>query len=319
MSDDTAPGSFRIFRLAGINVFLHWSWFLVALFEIRSRREAYTSLQWNVLEYVALFVLVTLHEFGHALACRSVGGRADRIVLWPLGGIAFVDPPQRPGATLWSIAAGPLVNVVLAPLLIGALLFGGAFGLTEALPNVYGLVRAVAVINVGLLIFNLLPIYPLDGGQILRSLLWYPFGRARSLVIATILGFVGVGLLVLSAIAKTSVWMGVLALFVLMSCWQGLRAGLAMLKLSRLPRRAGFACPSCRAAPPAGPIWVCGRCQTPFDTFASGAVCPNCGTIFSATRCAECGAEHPFEAWSPAPPPPPAASVPPPLPGPPAG
>ena len=54
------------------------------------------------------------HEFGHALACRSVGGTADNIMLWPLGGVAYVNPPQRPGATLWSIAAGPLVNVALA-------------------------------------------------------------------------------------------------------------------------------------------------------------------------------------------------------------
>jgi len=313
------PGAFRIFRVLGINVFLHWSWFLVALFEIRSRRGQYSSLLWNALEYLALFGLVTLHEFGHALACRQVGGRAERIVLWPLGGVAFVDPPQRPGAMLWSIAAGPLVNVVLAPLLVGTVLFAPAFGFDQAMPNLYGLLQAVAVINVGLLIFNLLPVYPLDGGQILRSLLWFPLGRARSLVVTTVIGFVGVGLLVLYAVATKSIWTGVVAVFILMTCWQGLRAGLAMLKLSRLPRRAGFACPSCRAAPPAGELWICGQCQKPFDTFASGAICPSCGMIFHATRCAECGAEHPFEAWSPAPPPPPAGSAPPPLPSPPAG
>ena len=70
-----------------------------------------------MLEYLALFVIVLLHEFGHALACRQVGGQADQIVLWPLGGVAYVAPPPRPGATLWSIAAGPLVNVVLVPVL----------------------------------------------------------------------------------------------------------------------------------------------------------------------------------------------------------
>ena len=57
------------------------------------------------------------HEFGHALACRQVGGSANQIILWPLGGVAYVNPPQRPGATLWSIAAGPLVNVALLPVL----------------------------------------------------------------------------------------------------------------------------------------------------------------------------------------------------------
>ena len=70
-----------------------------------------------MLEYLALFLIVLMHEFGHALACRQVGGTANRIVLWPLGGVAYVNPPQRPGATLWSIVAGPLVNVVFLPIL----------------------------------------------------------------------------------------------------------------------------------------------------------------------------------------------------------
>src|SRR5271169_6140370 len=112
-------GSIHLFRFAGVDVFLHWSWFLVAAYEIQLRKGSYSSVTWNVLEYLALFLIVMLHEFGHALACRQVGGRADRIVLWPLGGVAYVDPPPRPGATLWSIAAGPLVNVALIPILTG--------------------------------------------------------------------------------------------------------------------------------------------------------------------------------------------------------
>jgi len=92
-------GSIHLFRFAEIDVFLHWSWFLVAVFEINARAGKYSSITWNVLEYLALFLIVLLHEFGHALACRQVGGRANRIVLWPLGGVAFVDPPPRPGAT----------------------------------------------------------------------------------------------------------------------------------------------------------------------------------------------------------------------------
>src|SRR5262245_42583693 len=104
-----------LFKLFGIQVYLHWSWLLVAVISIQSRSKMYDSLGWNVAEYLSLFVIVLMHEFGHSLACRSVGGRADRILLWPLGGVAFVDPPQRPGAVLWSIVAGPLVNVILVP------------------------------------------------------------------------------------------------------------------------------------------------------------------------------------------------------------
>src|SRR5512138_4007998 len=102
----------RLFRVKGIDVFVHWSWFLVAAFEITNRQNAYASPLWNIMEYVALFAIVLLHEFGHALACRQVGGQANQIVLWPLGGVAYVNPPPRPGATLWSLAAGPLVNAV---------------------------------------------------------------------------------------------------------------------------------------------------------------------------------------------------------------
>src|SRR6266705_2333873 len=125
------PGSLRLFRVGGIDLFLHWSWFLVAAFEIRGRTKSYSSLTWNVLEYLALFLIVMLHEYGHALACRQVGGTANQIVLWPLGGVAYVNPPPRPGATLWSIAAGPLVNVVLVPVFLVLGRLGQSVGYAE--------------------------------------------------------------------------------------------------------------------------------------------------------------------------------------------
>src|SRR6204780_1087775 len=159
-------GSIHLFRFSRIDVFLHWSWFLVAAYEIRARKGTYSSVTWNVLEYLALFLIVTLHEFGHALACRQVGGTADTIVLWPLGGVAYVNPPQRPGATLWSIAAGPLVNVVLAPIIMGFGRLSLVMGWYSAVPDLRPLVHAIFYIDAGLLFFNILPIYPLDGGQI---------------------------------------------------------------------------------------------------------------------------------------------------------
>src|SRR5579863_10143579 len=92
-------GSFRIFRIAGIDVYLNWLWFIFAIYEIQARTTEYSSPIWNVLEYLSLFVIVTMHEFGHALACRSVGGTANQIVLWPLGGVAYVNPPQGRSST----------------------------------------------------------------------------------------------------------------------------------------------------------------------------------------------------------------------------
>src|ERR1039457_7215479 len=124
----TRQGSFRLFRFAGIDVYLHWSWFLIAVYGINIRAGKYSSMAWPVLEYLALFLIVLIHEFGHALACRQVGGKANQIVLWPLGGVAYVNPPQRPGTTLWSIAAGPLVNVVLLPVLYTAVVVARSAG-----------------------------------------------------------------------------------------------------------------------------------------------------------------------------------------------
>jgi Zn-dependent protease len=291
-------GSIHLFRFAGIDLFLHWSWFLVAVYEIQSRKGGYSSVAWNVLEYVALFVIVMLHEFGHALACRQVGGRANQIVLWPLGGVAYVDPPPRPGATLWSIAAGPLVNVALSPL-FGVLWFvSRSLGWPLNAPDLHSLIVTVFWINVGLFVFNILPIYPLDGGQILRSLLWFVIGRAHSLMVATILGLIGVAGFIGLALWQGSVWYGALALFMLMNCWGGLRHAQALLRMSKLPRRAGYACPTCKTAPPAGPYWRCGHCGQPFDTFATGAVCPNCRSQFPSTQCLDCGRQHPLSAWA---------------------
>ncbi len=271
---------------------------MVALFEISERASQYRSPAWNVAEYLALFAIVILHEFGHSLACRQVGGTADRVVLWPLGGVAYVDPPQRPGATLWSIAAGPLVNVVLVPVFLGLTLIGRSLGLAETSPDAAAWLRAVALINVVLLVFNLLPVYPLDGGQILRSLLWFVLGRARSLTAASVVGFAGVlGLLALAASGSAHLWLGILAVFVAMNCWRGFQQARALSRLASLPRRPGFSCPSCRSAPPLGALWVCGQCGSPFDPFETNASCPSCRAAFGQTRCADCGRSSPIGEW----------------------
>jgi Zn-dependent protease len=290
-------GSIQLFRVAGIDLFLHWSWFLVAAYEIQLRQGLYSSVAWNVLEYLALFLIVLLHEFGHALACRSVGGTANRILLWPFGGVAYVNPPQRPGATLWSIAAGPLVNVALLPLFFAALWIGRSQGWAQTMPDVYRLVRSVLGIDIGLLLFNILPIYPLDGGQILRSLLWFPLGRARSLMAATVVGLVGIAAFFGIALWWGSVWLGAIGLFMLMNCWGGMKHAQELLKIAKLPRRPGFACPSCRTAPPVGAFWGCGQCRQPFDTFLTRGVCPNCSAQYATTACLECGQRHPMNEW----------------------
>jgi Zn-dependent protease len=290
--------SIHLGRVAGIDLYLHWSWFVVALIEIGSRAGRYSTWIWNVFEYLALFGIVLLHEFGHALACRKVGGTANRIMLWPLGGVAFVDPPPRPGATLWSIAAGPLVNVALLPIFGGFYYASSVLGWSQTFPDLYRLAWAVLWIDIGLFVFNILPIYPLDGGQILRSFLWYILGPARSLAVATALGILGGAAFLALALWTRSTWSILIAGYMLLNCWGGLQRARAMLRAEKRPRRDGFACPNCGEKPPLGPYWKCAKCSQTFDTFAAGAVCPSCGAQFPNTMCGACHQFHPMSAWS---------------------
>ncbi len=170
------------------------------------------------------------------------------------------------------------------------------------MPNAARFLYSIAWINTGLLIFNILPIFPLDGGQILRALLWFPFGRARSLMVATIIGFVGIAAFLLYAFRSGSLWIGAIAIFMLLNCWSGLKHSLALLKMSRLPRRPGLECPACQTPPPMADLWSCSKCGTAFDIFATHGVCPNCSSQFGAIRCFECGQMSPIDHWyAPAP------------------
>jgi len=293
-------GSFPLFRFAGVRVYLHWWWFLFAAVDLSVRTRAYTSFAWNVAEYLSLFGIVLLHEFGHALACRQTGGKADEIILWPLGGVAFVRPPPRPGAELWSIAAGPLVNVVLVPVIFGLIRARTGLGWGADSADYRQFLQALFWINSGLLAFNLLPVYPLDGGQILRSLLWFAVGRARSLKIATLLGIAGVVLLAGGLLwLQPHRWLFTLLIagFLASQCLSGLRQARLMLALEKMPRHAGFRCPSCRQAPPGGPLWPCPSCGNASDPFSTGAVCPHCSARRSEIPCPHCGTGSPPAAW----------------------
>jgi Zn-dependent protease len=292
-------GSFRLFRLAGIDVYLHWSWFLIALIEVQFRSKYYDSVLWNAAEYLCLFVIVLMHEFGHALACRSVGGVARHIVLWPLGGVAFVQPPPRPGAVRWSIAAGPLVNLLLVPVTVALCLGCGVpmFEPQAQITPAQHFLWWLWAMNLGLFVFNMLPIYPLDGGQVVWALLWFALGRWRSLQIVSVIGMVCGGLAVLLCLLSGELWLAVLAVFVGFRSAAGFFQSREALHLESLPRHREVNCPRCSSHPPKGPFWVCDHCQTRFDTFQSRGVCPGCGAWFHETACPDCRRTSHIEDW----------------------
>jgi hypothetical protein len=117
------------------------------------------------------------------------------------------------------------------------------------------------------------------------------------LLAATVIGFAGAAGLIALALWMQSAWFGILAAFILMNCWGGLGQARVLLRMAKLPRREGFACPACQTAPPIGAYWKCGKCGQAFDTFQTGAVCPNCAAQFPVTRCLDCRALNPMGSW----------------------
>jgi hypothetical protein len=93
-------------------------------------------------------------------------------------------------------------------------------------------------------------------------------------------------------------WLLVMAIFIATRCWGGLKDAMALSRIAKIPRREGFACPSCHTAPPLGERWRCGKCGKPFDTFLTQGICPHCQTQYSATQCLDCGVSNPISAWT---------------------
>ena len=226
------PGTLKLFTFRGIRVFLHWSWALVAVYQINRGKGDYPNIGWDIGEYLVLFGIVLVHEFGHAFATRQVGGIAERILLWPFGGIAFVQTPPRAGAYLWGIAAGPLVNVALWPVLYFIVsIYGdpfrfystgplGADGYLETMPL---FLHNIFWINTIMLIFNLIPAYPLDGGQIFRGILWFFVGPMKSLLIAAWTGLVLGGAAMLFVLIKwQAIWLAIMMGLIVQQSWMAI-------------------------------------------------------------------------------------------------
>ena len=196
-------GSLRIAKIFGIPVQVHWSFTLLFLFVIyigKTRDASWANIAMFGLFIIALFTCVLLHEFGHALSARYYGVHTRDITILPIGGVARLDKlPEKPLQEFVVAIAGPAVNVVIYALLAAFLYFTHSlqFSFTELLTDdsnemivdpVIGFLATLMQANLMLVVFNMIPAFPMDGGRVLRALLSIPFGRVKATRFAAFLG-----------------------------------------------------------------------------------------------------------------------------------
>lgn len=168
--------SFKLARIAGIDVFVHWTFLLLVSWIFVSHiSQGHTTAMAieGVLFILSLFGCVVLHEFGHALTARRFGVATRDITLLPIGGVARLERmPEEPMQEFWVAIAGPAVNVVIAIVLFGLLAAKSSLESVSNIQLVGGdFVGKLLVVNIVLVVFNMLPAFPMDGGRVLRALL----------------------------------------------------------------------------------------------------------------------------------------------------
>jgi Zn-dependent protease len=193
MGEAAMKWSWKLGRLAGITVQVHWTFLILIAWVIAVHAAGGATVSaviGGVVLVLAVFACVVFHELGHALTARRYGITTRDITLLPIGGVARLERlPEEPRQELAVAAAGPAVNVVIALLLFAVL---AAVGVTRTLDDVVlvggNLVVQLMWINVLLVAFNLLPAFPMDGGRMLRALLAVRLDYAKATRIAAGIG-----------------------------------------------------------------------------------------------------------------------------------
>ena len=185
--------SWKLGEVRGIGVYVHATFLILIGFIVLSHWSAGDGLG-KTLEGVgfilAVFSCVVLHELGHALMAARYGIQTRDITLLPIGGVARLERmPEEPLQELWVALAGPAVNVVIAAALYAWLQFTSAFTPLEELSVTSGpFLERLMVVNLFLIVFNMLPAFPMDGGRVLRALLATRLEYARATQIAASIG-----------------------------------------------------------------------------------------------------------------------------------
>jgi len=226
-------GSVPLFTIFGIRVRAHAILILFIAGELALNWTPGYDLPGKLVSMAMLLGVVLLHELGHSLAARAVGGWTDEILLWPLGGLTFSEVPHRPGARFLAAASGPATNVVMC-----AAAAAGVWVLDDHTwvplnplrsflpPPEIGWHNAAFycwwafAVSYILLVLNLLPIHPLDGGRMLQATLWTIFGHYSSMVIAGVIGMCGAVALGVYGLVYWNLFVVVLSAWLFYSCYQ---------------------------------------------------------------------------------------------------
>ena len=224
------PGSFRLGKVFGIEISIHVSWLLIVVLLTWSLATSWfptlykswtPATYWivSLLAVLLLFASVLAHELAHSLVARRRGLPVKNITLYIFGGVSNIEQePKSPGVEFQMSFVGPLTN-----LLIGGLSYLLLMVLRGGPSELVAILRTLAVLNLLLGIFNLVPAFPLDGGRVLRSIVWKISGNVRTAtrvatiagqVIAYLLIFVGF-YLVFGGDIIDGVWFGLIGWFLL--------------------------------------------------------------------------------------------------------
>ena len=217
------PGSFYLATVTGIPIYIHFTLVLLLLYvawvEIRDGQRLWGGL----LVIVLIFISIALHELGHALMARRYGIRTDDIVLYPIGGVARLHSLGEGLQEFWITLAGPVVNLLIAGALWTVLHLTGRWAPLDRFvmaPEGY-LFQQVMLINLILVIFNLVPAFPMDGGRILRSLLTQVMTKEKATGIAATIGKALAILFIVIGLLQTQyILLSVIGLFIFMAAGQ---------------------------------------------------------------------------------------------------
>lgn len=208
-------------RIKGISIRIHLLFFVYVVFEVLKYREG--GVLFGMSLFAGMYFCILLHEFGHALSARWCGGQADEILIWPLGGLAYCNPPLNPTPHLITTLGGPFVTLVIWAVLTPVAWFIRPefyTGTSQFQWWSWQYVQGLADLNLALLLFNCVPAFPMDGGRALRDTLWHYMPIQKANKIASVVGIIASIVLISWGISSSNQMMVFIGIYTIFSAAQ---------------------------------------------------------------------------------------------------